>query len=220
MIEYDEFQGWCILKDDRSLQRAVKKQVRQSVDYYQLHHLDAAIKQVHRRGVAVDIGAHYGVMTRNLAKLFKHVHSFEIDPNVYSCLEKNMQTFKVHNATTYPYGLGDKQAQVGLNFKQGKTFSTHVNLSATDNLVPVRTLDSFDIRDVDLIKIDAEGFEPLIIQGGLNTIEKYKPVILYECKGHETRYGYERDAVLTMLEPLGYQELHLWDLKNKLIAVK
>jgi len=220
VIEYDKFQGWCILKDDFSLQRAINRQVIKTVDRYQLHQLDAAIKKTTQRRNAIDIGAHYGVMSYNLAKLFKQVHAFEIDPHVYSCLEKNIKKFSVSNAQCYPYGLGEKDSNVGLHANRNKTFSTHIDLSATENLVPIRTLDSFCIPDVDLIKIDAEGYEPLIIQGAINTIEKYKPVILYECKGHESRYGYNSNSILEMLEPLGYKELYLWDHKNKLIGVK
>lgn len=219
MIETDDYQGWCILKDDRTLQRAIERQTRKEVEYYQIHQLSTAIKKVKKRGVAVDIGAHYGVMSYNLSKLFKEIHAFEVDLDIFYCLKENVKRFNLSTVTAYPYGLGDKTSKVGLHKKQGKTFSTHVDLSSNDCVSEIRTLDSFDIKNVDLIKIDVEGFEPAVIQGAINTIEKYKPVILYECKGHETRYGYARDSVLDILSPLGYKELYLWDLKNKLIGV-
>lgn len=219
MLETDSYQGWCILKDDKTLQRAIERQTRKEVEYYQIHQLSSAIKKVKQRGVAVDVGAHYGVMSYNLSKLFKEIHAFEVDPDVFHCLQQNVKRFNLNSVTAYPYGLGDKTAKVGLHKKQSKTFSTHVDLDSESTISEIRTLDSFGIKNVDLIKIDVEGFEPAVIQGALNTIEKYKPVILYECKGHEMRYGYARDSVLEMLSPLGYKELHLWDLKNKLIGV-
>ena len=219
MTEFDDFQGWCILKGDRSLQRALKRQVHQKVEYYQLHTLDSAIKKTSKRRIAIDVGAHYGVMTYTLSKLFEHVHAFEIDPDAFACLEKNIAKFNMTNVTAHPYGLGDKDDEVGLNKTPGKSFSTHVNPDAVEDLVPIRSLDSFGLENVDLIKIDAEGFEPFVVQGGLNTITRSKPVILYERKGHETRYGRDRDSVLDMLEPLGYRELYLNDCKNKLIGV-
>lgn len=219
-MEYDDYKGWCVLKNDKTLKRAIERQTRKEVEHYQIHQLSSAIKKVKKRGVAVDIGAHYGVMSYNLSKLFNEIHAFEIDPAVYKCLEKNVANFNLTKVKTYPYGLGDSNIRAGLNKKEGKTFSTHVDLGAETNLVEIRTLDSFYIDAVDLIKIDVEGFEPAVIQGAINTITKSKPVILYECKGHEDRYGYERDAVLEILKPLGYKELSLWDLKNKLIGVQ
>ena len=68
-------------------------------------------------------------------------------------------------------------------------------------------MDSFNLQNVDFIKIDAEGFEPLIAKGSLKTIEKYKPIILYERKNHPQRYGFERDSLLEILTPLGYKML-------------
>ena len=69
----------------------------------------------------------------------------------------------------------------------------------------IKPLDSFEIQNVDFIKIDAEGYEPLVIKGALKTIEKYKPIILYERKDHPERYGYKRDSIRDILMPLGYR---------------
>jgi len=216
---FDEFQGWCILKGDESLQRAVKKQPVKRVDRYQLHTLDSAIKKTTQRRVAVDIGAHYGVMSYTLSKLFDEVHAFEIDPDVHACLQQNIKNFSMTNVIAHPFGLGDKKQQVGLKKKASKTFSTHVDLTASENLVPIRTLDSFGLKNVDLIKIDAEGFEPFIIQGGLNTIKKYKPVILYEDKGHSQRYE-NSYGILDSTVVFNYELQYLNDKKNKLLKVK
>jgi hypothetical protein len=43
------------------------------------------------------------------------------------------------------------------------------------------SLDSLGIGNVDLIKIDVEGFEVEVILGAHETIRKYKPVIIMEC---------------------------------------
>ena len=218
-MNFNYFQGWCILKGDESLQRAVKKQAIKQVDRYQLHTLDSAIKKTTQRRVAVDVGAHYGVMSYTLSKLFDEVHAFEIDPDVYACLQQNIKNFSMTNVIAHPFGLGDTEQRVGLKKKAGKSFSTHVDLTATENLVPVTTLDSFGLDNVDLIKIDAEGFESFVVQGGLNTIAKTCPVILYESKGHENRYKCEQDFIIKILDTLGYKELYLLDIKNKLVSV-
>ena len=42
------------------------------------------------------------------------------------------------------------------------------------------TIDSLDLDGCDFIKIDVEGFEPLVLLGAEETIRKYKPVILFE----------------------------------------
>lgn len=46
--------------------------------------------------------------------------------------------------------------------------------------VDMISIDSLELQNVRLIKIDVEGAERLVIYGGRRTIEKYKPIIVYE----------------------------------------
>jgi FkbM family methyltransferase len=51
----------------------------------------------------------------------------------------------------------------------------HHDFTGNHILVTVRSLDSFDVQDVGLIKIDAEGYEVPVLLGARRTIEKSKP---------------------------------------------
>ena len=217
MIEYDQIQNFYILKNDKSVEKGMKKEGIRTITLYQRAHLSNAIKFCKNRRTAVDVGAHYGVMSYNIAQLFKSVHAFEVRPDVYSCLAKNVENLSIRNVTAYPYGLGAETKRVGLNIKPTKTFSTYVNESG--NETEVRPLDELNLQEVDFIKMDAEGYEPLVVQGAINTIERCKPVIFYECKGHEERFGYEQNSVLEMLKPLGYRTLGRLDKKNAVIGL-
>ena len=46
--------------------------------------------------------------------------------------------------------------------------------------VKIRTLDSFNLKNVTFIKYDIEGYELRAIQGSEQTIKKYNPVIVVE----------------------------------------
>jgi len=155
-----------------------------------------------------------------MSKKFKKVSAFEIVPEVTECLKINVANHNLKKVTVYNCGLGNKKQDVAINFNPQSTFSTHVNLEGANTNAKVETLDSFAFEDVDFIKIDAEGFESFIIQGGLETIIKYKPVILYERKGHDLRYGFEKNSVLNILQEFGYVELKYIGSKNALIGVK
>lgn len=127
MIEYDQLQNFYILKGDKSIQKGMQKEGIRTVTLYQRAHLSSAIKFCNQRRTAIDVGAHYGVMTYNMSQIFKSVHSFEIHPDVYSCLEKNVNNLNMNKVTIHPYGLGAEVKQVRLNFNANKTFSTHVS---------------------------------------------------------------------------------------------
>lgn len=71
--------------------------------------------------------------------------------------------------------------------------------SGPADIVPVITLDSLALPRCDLIKIDTEGFEDRVVQGGLQTIAAFHPVLYIEL--------HDRDKLrrlIGILKPLGY----------------
>jgi hypothetical protein len=48
--------------------------------------------------------------------------------------------------------------------------------------VEVRTLDSFDLRDVGFLKIDAEGHELAVLHGARETITMHRPIVFVESE--------------------------------------
>ena len=218
MRQTRDYKGICVLEDDFALERACKHDHLNNIEEYQKGHLEKAMKFCRKKRTAIDIGANYGIMTLNMSSVFERVYAFEIDPDVYGCLEKNVETWGLHNVETFPFGIGEGDKTVGLNVRRGASFGTHVDEKGSG--IIVKPLDSFHFDSVDFIKIDAEGYEPLIIQGAIKTIERHKPIILYERKGHEERYGYTRSTVLKMLKPLGYKDVASADRKNGIIGVR
>lgn len=217
-MKTEQLQQWHILPNDNTLARALEKSKIDNILDYQKDQLDVALSHCKQFRHGIDIGANYGLMTYNMSKKFKHVSSFEIVPDINICFKMNVDQFSLNNVSVYDCGLGDKETEVALNFNPQSTFSTHVNKDKTGN-IKVKTLDSFNFDDVDFIKMDVEGYEPLVIQGAMETIAKFKPVILYERKGHSSRFGYEKSSVDNMLAHLGYRSLANVGSKNALIGV-
>lgn len=71
-----------------------------------------------------------------------------------------------------------------------------------------RTLDSYAFEDVDIIKIDTEGYELLILEGASDTIARNRPIVQIECVEIQPRafgrtiqelfdYFNDRDYVIT-----------------------
>lgn len=197
MIEYE---GWYTIDTDSSLRSASRRA--NGLENYQTEELFTALKYVTNFGCAIDVGAHVGLMSYHLSQKFEEVHAFEIFTPIYECLVWNLNQRDIHNVTTYNFGVGAATQKVDLN-TGNKTFSTHVKPNS-EGQFSIMPLDDLGLTDVGFIKIDAEGYEPFVIQGALNTIKKYKPVILYERKAHATRYGYSRDSVFHILQDLGY----------------
>lgn len=125
--------------------------------------------------VCVDIGAHIGSHSLWYAKHCERVISFEPCPVAFACLEHNMRD--LGNVTIHNVALGATEGTVSFAMHDG-------NLGATQTIdggdIPRRTLDSFKLGEVDYIKIDAEGDEIDILEGGRETIGRMRPVMLIE----------------------------------------
>ena len=175
---YNEIDGWRTTQNDICLKSA-KKQGNGDINNYQNIELVTAMSYCAKWRVAIDVGAHVGITAFQMSRSFEHVHAFEINPKIYECMNYNLEQRAVGNVTTYPVGLGAREESVTIK-TTNKSFSTHIDPSQREGDVPVMPLDFYNLENIDFIKIDAEGYEPFVAQGGYNTIERCRPIILYE----------------------------------------
>jgi len=158
---------------------------------FQVEHLQEGLKYVTNFNIAVDAGANIGSWSIYMAKYFNKIYSFEIYPPNFECLKKNIEERNLQNKIIpYLCGLGDKTEKVSL-MKDEKISNTAAGLavSYTGELkYDVSTLDSFNLEDLNFLKIDVEGFESRVLRGGRETIMKYKPIILLEYKERKAKF--------------------------------
>ena len=68
----------------------------------------------------------------------------------------------------------------------------------------MKRLDDYALDDVDLIKIDVEGYEFFVIQGGEATITRNRPVMIVEQKPqHGGKYGLTDTQAVDHLVKMG-----------------
>jgi FkbM family methyltransferase len=209
MIEVD---NWVTINGDISLKTAVRRG-NGSVAQYQSNEVALAVRHCKQTRVAVDVGAHVGIVSYQLSKIFNTVESFEINPDLYPCLEENIKRQKCTNVNVHHEGLGHANTSVSLT-KKSKTFGTHITPQSTGDIA-IHPLDDYNLDNVDFIKIDVEGFETSVVQGAFETIRRCRPVILFECKGHGERYGFRDIEPLTILRPLDYVKYEYVDPQHK-----
>jgi FkbM family methyltransferase len=154
---------------------------------------------------ALDIGCRVGEFTRYLHLDFDHVHAF--DPRIWPDFRYNVDLSKV---THYRCALGDEIGEIRMY--AGSHVPTGGNTQSRD--VPVYTLDMFDFRDVDYIKIDVEGFEKKVLLGAARTIERCNPLIVIE-QNDVVLEGEHRYSAKNYLESIGYRQVAVdgrgWD---------
>lgn len=170
---------------------------------YQLDKLEAAVALCKRRGLAVDVGAHVGFWTRELALLFEKVVAFEPVPANVECFLQN--TDHLTNVTLYAYGLGALDSTVRI--KADKKNSGKAHIADEGEKIKIYRLDRLTLPGrVDFLKIDVEGYESFVLRGARETIERDQPVVIVEQKpDNSKRYRVDTLEGVKLLESWGYE---------------
>ena len=170
--------------------------------------------------LVADIGANVGYYAVELGKALSEdgrLLAFEPIPDSFEQLSENVRLNALEkNVACLQLAISNQEGQLTLFTPKisGSSATSARNLHPEEDFtkqeVSVRTLDlvfeSLMIEECDLIKVDVEGAELMVIQGALQTIEKYKPVIFAELlRKWSAQFDYAPDDVLSILLPLGYK---------------
>jgi len=145
---------------------------------------DAIISSCTNYDVVVQAGGCMGMYPRFYCNYFEQVYTFEPNPTNFEVLSMNL-TDKIE-AKQCALGLGtEENVDVRLTNKTTNMGACSI-IDEKDpgqtlkGNIPVISIDSLNLHKCDLIHLDVEGYEPYCILGAINTIEKFKPVIVLE----------------------------------------
>ena len=146
----------------------------------------------------LDIGAWVGTWSVAMNKYCGRVVAFEPDPLHYECLIKNVP----EDVETHQLAVGQQQKMISLskdNFTQSKRV-------IGEGTIPMITVDSLKMDDVDVIKIDVEGYEMEVLKGALETLKTTK-YLMIELNNNTKKYGSNNIDVENYLKELGFKVL-------------
>ena len=162
------------------------------------------VKSLVSNDVVIDVGAFIGDTALIFGKNGADVYAFEPQEDAYFCMEYNIKEYPNITIENCAVGNGDSVStnQDPLNWNPG----TRTVKSDSNGKPSIRLDDYFATYPaVDLIKIDCEGYEPPVIQGAMNIIKKYKPIIICEVYPEMlARAGFSKSDIYNPLTELGY----------------
>jgi len=166
----------------------------------------------------IDIGANIGNHSLFFALKtdVKRVYAFEPVKESFEILEKNVKINNLMDKVIINnYALGDKEARVDKEEFNIRHLGATSVFESENGEMEEKTLDGMKMEDViALIKIDVEGFEEKVIKGAMDTIKKYKPILMIEC--HEHAYTFWN--IYNLLHPLDYK-VEPYDYKNYIFYI-
>lgn len=155
-----------------------------------------------RANVLVDVGAHVGMHTVAYAYLRPHARIFSFEPQarMFELLKENVESNGLQDRVTLhraavghragpaelaPVVQDGSHAGEAIEYGTDKRFNLGgLSLGRGGEAVPMIRLDDLSLPGCDFLKIDVEGFEPLVVRGAERLIERFRPVVLFE-KNHK-----------------------------------
>lgn len=201
--------GDYVLEQDTHLSRWVEQHGRLDIAWGEIQEVK---KYIPLGGVVIDCGACLGDHSKTYSQLVGVdgcVLAFEPHPLTYKALCLNAANWFPINTRCYNVALG---ARPGVAY-----FLANENIGASQVWdkekpqsieVEVMTVDQVTetIGRLDFIHLDAEGFEPFILEGARKALAKFRPVLLIEINQPcLARLGKSESDVRAVLTDLKYE---------------
>ena len=181
--------------------------------------------------VIFDVGANIGSVTLAAARSFPnaHIYSFEPVSTTYKRLCENLSDYG-DRITTYNFGFFNVSKRLDVHITsfhgansildQSQDYKinahSHIKEIGTEN-IEVYTMDSFvssnNIDKIDIVKIDVEGVEKEVIEGGRETFKNKVDNVFIELsflrRNRESAYWVE---ICKLLYDLGFMLINVYDV--------
>lgn len=180
-----------------------------------------------KEGVIIDVGANIGNHSVFFGSFItKGVICFEPNPTVIPILKRNLLENGI-NHKLFELGLGDELGHAIVEIPIGhennvgaaKLLTSHcgsnINVSTLDTLLP-QIKDFLQGEEILAIKIDVEGMETHVLNGGIGLISTYKPEIFVEIVDENQMHRIE--SILKKLEYdriVSYAATPVWHFSHK-----
>lgn len=178
--------------------------------YPELFYLDSLIKP---GNTCIDIGANLGYYSSRMAKLVGtngFVFAIEPIPLFGEIWTINVKPKKNPQVKLLPYALGEKSGvvQMGIPEKNGRIHHGMTKIVNSSNEkyvynfdVEMRIPDQLfkDLKELQFIKCDVEGYESVVLANFKTIISKFRPIVQTELNGQ-----INRKTVIDSFESLDY----------------
>jgi FkbM family methyltransferase len=185
--------GWYLPDWDTHFEKMLRKiDNKYQYQYEQRKYALSWVKDLNSN--AIDVGSNIGFWSKELTEKFKHVYAFEPHPDNNECFKKNLNT--CNNYTLYEIAVSnvsnkilelyvspDECGNASLNNFGVMEGTTGRKIDAVNlKTIPVKVekIDDYNLKDIGFIKVDCQNHEKEVVEGAIQTIDKYSPVLCLE----------------------------------------
>lgn len=191
---------------------------------YEQWDVQAAKSLIKPNDVIVEVGSNIGIWTILFCKWLPAGLVYAIEPSsFFELLKKNLALNNFQNVVVEKIAIGSTEWPYKIIYENhrnaGMNYLVNSPLTTSDGII--ESLDHYistrEISKIDFLKLDVEGMELEVLQGGVVTIAKHRPVLFIELEEKNlSRYNSTTQNVLDLLESLGYSEFYISSTYGKL----
>lgn len=175
-------------------------------------------------GVFLDIGAHTGQHSLYMAQYAKTVHAIEPYPLVLKRFHEMVSLNGFKNIKIYPVGFSNKDGSftyyappddsLGAGSFDQKFYNRNIKSMELPLVIGDNYLGSRGVNQIDLIKIDIEGYERFALLGLNNMLKKNRPIIVMELNASEGGFKSKPQLLETFPQDYSffYLRKHHWEI--------
>lgn len=174
--------------------------------------------------IVIDIGAnigYYTLMSSVRVGTKGKVFSFEPVSTTFKKLSENVKLNQFDNITIENLAVSNAISEIELFVADEKStgsssISEHVNFSGIKERVKAITIDHY-VKDkafqrIDVVKIDVEGCEPMVIEGMMDSMRKFRPLVLIEVLDERLKtVGSSKELLYALFDSLDYSAFEILD---------
>lgn len=133
--------------------------------------------------VVLDVGANIGYYSLLFAKWRAVVYCFEPYPDTVRKLRRNLELNPALSVSVWETALSDHEGRISMSVPDAMNCGCNY-VAPGSGEIQMTTLDAFvwahGLQRIDFIKADIEGSEVAFLEGGAETIRRFRPMLMVE----------------------------------------
>jgi FkbM family methyltransferase len=203
--------GWFVPDDDTRVSGLLENDLSMDHPSYEDKYRSLVIESLPNKRTFVDVGANVGIWSLPMRLHFEKVISYEPSKQNIECIKSNIPSgIELREKAVADFNGEAKFHQAGKNCGDGKLCREGVKSAY---VVPVVKLDDENLQNVDMIKIDTQGWELEVLKGMSNLINSQRPWIMIEINE-------DVDKCCELMENYGYETVCIKSKRNFVWAPK
>jgi FkbM family methyltransferase len=203
--------GWAVPDDDTRVSGLLEDDLSMDRPSYEDKYRSLIIDLLPNKRTFVDVGANVGIWSLPMKLHFEKVISYEPSVQNIECIKANIPTgIELRTKAVADFNGEAKFHQAGKNCGDGKLCREGVK---STYVVPVVKLDDENLQNVDMVKIDTQGWELDALKGMHNIITTQQPWIMIEVNE-------DIDLCCALMENYGYETVYVKSKRNFVWAPK